>query len=129
MKLGQLLKELRGDESLRDAAKRINISHVYLAMLEKEIDRRTGKPLQPTPETLKKIAQGYKCDYTRLMTAAGIVEEVIPSPGEPFPDNPILQNWYKQLPNCREEDVVKLMAMWQLIQTKDGGTNALQTNQ
>lgn len=123
MKLGELLKELRGDESLRDAAKRMNITHTYLAMLEKGIDRRTGKPIQPTPETLKTIAKGYKCDYLRLITVAGVVDDSAfnPTLQEPFPTNLSLQNWYKQLPNCREEDVMKLMAMWQLIQSKDGG--------
>lgn len=118
MKLGELLKELRGDESLRDAAKRMNITPTYLAMLEKGIDRRTGKPFRPTPETLKNIAKGYKFDYIQLITAAGVVDDPSfnPTLQEPFPTNPLLQNWYKQLPNCREKDVIKLMTIWQLIQ-------------
>jgi len=33
LSLGELLKELRGDESLRDAAKRMDITFSYLAML------------------------------------------------------------------------------------------------
>ncbi|MFJ7183830.1 RodZ family helix-turn-helix domain-containing protein [Lysinibacillus xylanilyticus] len=42
MSLGEFLKQLRGDEGLRDAAKRMKITYSYLAMLEKGTDRRTG---------------------------------------------------------------------------------------
>ncbi|PKU51248.1 MULTISPECIES: hypothetical protein [Lysinibacillus] len=42
MSLGKLLKELLGDEGLRDAAKRMDITYSYLAMLERGKDRRTG---------------------------------------------------------------------------------------
>lgn len=56
MILGEVFKELRGDEGLRDAAKRMEITNSYLSMLEKGINRRTGKPLKPKPETLQQIA-------------------------------------------------------------------------
>ncbi|MFJ8064854.1 helix-turn-helix domain-containing protein [Psychrobacillus sp. NPDC096426] len=121
MNLGVLLKELRGDESLRDAAKRMNISFVYLGMLEKGEDRRTGKRMNPTPETLQQIAKGYKYDYMKLIKVAGYLadEKFNPELSEPFPDNPSLQQWYKSLPHYNEEDVEKLKTMWNLIQSSN----------
>lgn len=38
LSLGEFLKKLRGDEGLRDAAKRMAITYSYLAMLERGKD-------------------------------------------------------------------------------------------
>jgi len=123
LSLGELLKNLRGDEGLRDAAKRMDITFSYLAMLEKGIDRRTGKPLKPTPETLQQIANAYKCDYLKLIEVAGFSGD--PSYNstlkEPFAHNPSLQQWYRALPHCSEKDVEKLRIIWEIIY--EGGDN------
>ncbi|WP_106494939.1 helix-turn-helix domain-containing protein [Lentibacillus sp. Marseille-P4043] len=73
-KLGKLLKELRGKESLREASKRIGISHTYLDTIEKGKDKRTGAPVKPTPETLKLISQAYNYSYMDLLTVAGYID-------------------------------------------------------
>lgn len=73
MKLGNYIKELRGKTSLRDAAEKIGISHTYLDTVEKGFDKRSGKPVKPTPETLELISQAYDCDYGELMTMAGYI--------------------------------------------------------
>ncbi|WP_442854480.1 helix-turn-helix domain-containing protein [Aneurinibacillus sp. XH2] len=73
--LGDYLKKLRGKESLRDASKRIGISHTYLDTIEKGFDKRSGKPVKPTPETLKLIAEAYNTSYEELMILAGYLEE------------------------------------------------------
>lgn len=123
MSLGELLKELRGDEGLRDAAKRMEISYSYLALLEKGTDRRTGKPLKPTPETLQQIASAYKYDYLKLIEVAGYLNDATYNPAltEPFAHNPSLQQWYKSLPDFNEKDVVKLKTIWKVIH--EGGDN------
>ncbi|WP_193767172.1 helix-turn-helix domain-containing protein [Lysinibacillus parviboronicapiens] len=117
MSLGELLKELRGDEGLRDAAKRMEITYSYLAMLEKGTDRRTGKPIKPTPETLQQIARAYKYDYMKLIEAAGYLHDASYNPTlkEPFAHYPSLQQWYKSLPNCNEKDIEKLKTIWEVI--------------
>jgi len=117
LSLGELLKELRGDEALRDAAKRMDITHSYLAMLERGKDRRTGNPIKPTPETLQRIANAYKCDYVKLIELAGLSEDPSYNPvlKEPFAHNLSLQKWYKYLPSCNEEDVEKLKIIWDVI--------------
>lgn len=57
--LGELLNELRGSESLRNASKRIGISHTYLDTIEKGFNRRSGKHVNSTPETLKLLSKAY----------------------------------------------------------------------
>lgn len=123
LSLGEFLKELRGDEGLRDAAKRMNITFSYLAMLERGTDRRTGNSIKPTPETLQQIANAYKCDYIKLIDVAGFSDDPIYNPAfkEPFAHNPSLQQWYKSLPYCNEKDVEKLKKIWDVIH--EGGDN------
>lgn len=74
-KLGKLLRELRGKESLRDASERIGISHTYLDTIEKGQDKRSGSPVKPTPDTLKLISNAYDYDYKELMKLAGYFDE------------------------------------------------------
>lgn len=78
--LSSLLKNLRGKESLRDASKRANISHNYLSILEKGIDPQTKAPVNPSPETLKRLAKAYNYPYEQLMFKAGYL--LSPSTGE-----------------------------------------------
>lgn len=117
LSLGELLKELRGDEGLRDAANRMNITFSYLAMLERGLDRRTGNSIKPTPETLQQIAKAYKCDYLILIEVAGFLDDPSYNPAlkEPFAHNPSLQQWYKSLPHCNEKDIEKLKVIWNVI--------------
>ncbi|EGQ21123.1 MULTISPECIES: helix-turn-helix domain-containing protein [Sporosarcina] len=116
--LGEFIKELRGKESLRDAAKRIGISHTYLDTVEKGFDKRSGKPINPTPETLKMISRAYNCDYGELMKLADYWnEEDITEEKEfqAFANDPELERWYRKLPESDEEDVRKLREMWEII--------------
>ena len=73
--IGNLLREIRGKESLREAGKRIGISHTYLDTIEKGFDKRSGKEVSPSPETLKMIAAAYKYPYNKLMVLAGYIDE------------------------------------------------------
>ncbi|MFB7812579.1 helix-turn-helix domain-containing protein [Paenibacillus chitinolyticus] len=69
--LGEVLKNLRGKESLREAAQRAGVSHSYLRYVEKGVDPRTGAALKPSPETLKRLAKAYTYPYQQLMNMAG----------------------------------------------------------
>lgn len=73
--LGELLIELRGNESLRDAGERIGISHTYLRILEKGVDMRSGNPAKATADTLKLIAKAYDYSYEELLRVAGIIDD------------------------------------------------------
>jgi transcriptional regulator with XRE-family HTH domain len=72
--IGELLRKLRGKESLRDVAERAGISHAYLSLIEKGIDPRTKSPLMPSPETLKGLSRAFNYPFEELMKAAGYLE-------------------------------------------------------
>ncbi|GGH80137.1 transcriptional regulator with XRE-family HTH domain [Pullulanibacillus pueri] len=72
--LGELLKALRGERSLRAVAESTGLSHSYIADIEKGYRRATHKPLNPSPETLKKLAKAYNYSYEQLMEKAGYLE-------------------------------------------------------
>ena len=59
-KIGEIIRQLRGDLSLREFALKCEISHTTIDNLEKGIDFRTGKPTQVKMTTLQKIADA--CD-------------------------------------------------------------------
>lgn len=73
--LGKLLRHLRGKESLRDVADRAGISHSYLSHLEKGKDPRTGKPIYPSPDTLKALSKAYDYPYEKLLATADYLPE------------------------------------------------------
>lgn len=68
---GDFLKQLRGDLSLREAAKRSGLSYSYISSLESGKHPRTGDVITPSPETLKALSTAYKYDYEELMQMAG----------------------------------------------------------
>lgn len=124
--LGQYIKNLRGKMSLRDAANNIGISHTYLDTIEKGFDKRSKKPVKPTPETLKLISEAYLCSYEDLMVKAGYIEPSKSSENtlskddeqaafEKFINDPNLQVFYKELPNSEEEEIEMLREFWEII--------------
>lgn len=71
--LGDLLRELRGKRSLREIAALTELSHTYISDVEKGYRRGTKKPLNPSPDTLKRLAKAYDYPYEELLKAAGYV--------------------------------------------------------
>lgn len=75
--IGDFLKQLRLNEklNLREAGEKSGLSHSYIRYLE--IGERPGsdKPINPTPETLRKLASAYNYPYIDLLEKAGYVEE------------------------------------------------------
>jgi|SRR5690625_2218374 len=112
--IGDLLKELRGKESLREASKRIGISHTYLDTIEKGFDKRSGKEINPSPDTLRLIAKAYNYPYIDLLRLAGYVDEAKDEEDfEVFRNDPSLKRWYKDLPKSDEEDLRRLKKIWE----------------
>lgn len=72
-KLGELLRDLRGNRSLREIAEITELSHTYIADVEKGYRRGSKKPLNPSPETLKRLATAYNYPYEKLMEIAGYI--------------------------------------------------------
>lgn len=69
---GKKLKELRGNQSIREASRNIGISHTYLDSLEKGVDPRTGKERKPTIEVVQKLSQYYNIDFFDLSRLSGV---------------------------------------------------------
>lgn len=67
-KLGKFLMEKQGDMSLREFAKKLDISHTYLDSLEKGYDNRTKKPVRITVDTLSKIAEALDEPLEKLVS-------------------------------------------------------------
>lgn len=63
---GNYIKQLRGDKSIRQAAKNKGISHTYLDSLEKGYDMRTNDKRSPSVLTVYKIARNYNSDFDQL---------------------------------------------------------------
>lgn len=68
---GEYLKELRGNRSLREMERITGLSHTYLSTLEKGVDPRSGNERKPTPDVIRKIADGLGVSYYALMEKAG----------------------------------------------------------
>ena len=66
-KLGNFLREKRGEMSLRDFANKLDISHTYLDSLEKGYDSRNKKPVRVTVDTLSKIAKALNEPLEKLV--------------------------------------------------------------
>lgn len=79
--LGDLLKKLRGNKSLREIAELTELSHTYISDIEKGFRRGSKKPLHPSPDTLRRLANAYNYPYEKLMKVAGYIEfngEILP---------------------------------------------------
>lgn len=69
MYLGELIKKYRNEHKIsqRDFARTCNLSHTYIAALEKNIDQRTGKPIAPTLDTVKYISKAMNMSIETVL--------------------------------------------------------------
>lgn len=68
--LGTYIRSKRGDSSLREFARRCDMSHTHLDSIEKGYDPRTKKSLSLSLETLTKLARGTGTELTHLVNLA-----------------------------------------------------------
>lgn len=69
MYLGDLIKEYRSKHKLsqREFGKKCDLSHNYIAALEKVFDTRSGKPIAPTLDAVKNISIGMNVSLQDLL--------------------------------------------------------------
>lgn len=69
MTLGEYIKAYREKHRLsqRQFAAIVTLSNGYISMLEKGVNPKTGRPITPTPQQLKKIAQGMGMTLHELL--------------------------------------------------------------
>mgnify|MGYP005833599693 CR=1 FL=1 len=75
--LGELFRQIRLSKnwSIREAARRMGISHTYLSVLEKGEDPRSGRDSNPRPDTLRLISNTYDYPFEELLKAAGYLSD------------------------------------------------------
>lgn len=120
--IGDTIKELRGKMSLREASEKIGISHTYLDTIEKGFDKRSGRKVSPSPDTLKLISEAYHYPYVKLLNLAGYIDDIKESEQDNFGDfitDPNLRRWFKRLPESDEEDIARLKKIWDVFKDED----------
>ena len=69
-RLGAIVKQSRGELSLRDFAEKCGISHTHLDSIEKGHDPRTGKPVSISIDTIRKLSNGTGIPESTLFIVA-----------------------------------------------------------
>lgn len=79
MLIGDIIKDYRKENGLsqRDFAKKCNLSHTYISALEKKYDIRTGKPIAPTLDVVKKISDALNIPLNDLLSILDNSQEFI----------------------------------------------------
>lgn len=86
--INEFLKELRERRhmTLRMASEKSGLSHSYISSLENGKHPQTKAPINPSPESLKKLSEAYNYPYEELMRIAGYIQdnkkESAPAPQE-----------------------------------------------
>lgn len=90
MFLGEIIKKYRNEQNLsqRDFAQKCNLSYTYISALEKNKDYRSGKPISPTLETVKSVAEGMNIPIDELLKILDENQEFIINSTL---DNPVVQ--------------------------------------
>lgn len=79
MFLGDIIKQYRSEHNLsqRDFAKKCELSHTYIAALEKKVDSRSGKTIAPTVDAVKNISKGLNMPLQELLNILDDEQEFI----------------------------------------------------
>lgn len=69
--LGQRIRELRGQRSAADVARRAGIKPAYLHAIENATPGRSGKPARPSVPVLRSLADALGASRAELLELAG----------------------------------------------------------
>ncbi|MDA1973129.1 helix-turn-helix transcriptional regulator [Bacillus cereus] len=115
--LGEIIKNYRltNKLSLRDFAQKCDVSHTYIGKLEKGVDSRTGKPVEPTLLVIEKIANAMNISTKSLLEEIGFIAK----DSTEVPDTE-LEKWFKAIKNSPPQKQEDLKKFWEfIIQKKD----------
>lgn len=86
MTLGEIVKNYRekNNLSMDIFAKKTNLSKGYISMLEKNKNPQNGKPIAPSLETIKTVANAINMDIKDLLKMLDDNQEVILDNTDPF---------------------------------------------
>jgi transcriptional regulator with XRE-family HTH domain len=110
--LGEIIKNYRltNKLSLRDFAQKCDVSHTYIDKLEKGVDSRTGKPVEPTLLVIEKKANAMNISTKSLLEEIGFIAndstEVLDTE---------LEKWFKAIKSASPQKREELKKFWEFI--------------
>lgn len=93
MTLGDIIKSYRDENkvSMEYVANLCGITKGYVAMLEKNINSKTGRPVKPTIETIVKVCNGLHLDFNSVFDSLDDDYEINISPSPSSSSAPELE--------------------------------------
>lgn len=118
MLLGDIIKQYRSEHnlSMQNFADLIYSSKSYVSMLEKNVNPATGKPIKPSIETLKSIANAMHLQIEDLLSLLDDKQKIILNEdtySEQF--NIHFKNSQERLKKCREENNYTIEDLAQIL--------------
>ena len=98
--IGEVIRQLRGDLSLREFAIKCEISHTTIDNLEKGVDFRTKKPTQVKMTTLQKIADACHVPVSYIISKSNAPTPEAPQLSE---GEQLLLDMFRQIPEDQQK--------------------------
>ncbi|PEP54022.1 transcriptional regulator [Bacillus wiedmannii] len=115
--LGEIIKDyrLKNKLSLRDFAQKCDVSHTYIDKLEKGIDSRNGKPVEPTLLVIEKISKAMNKKTETLLEEIGFIKGESVEAETNIISDPELGLWFKDIKDASPEKREELRRFWEFI--------------
>ncbi len=114
--LGEIIKNYRltNKLSLREFAQKCDVSHTYIDKLEKGVDSRTGKPVEPTLLVIEKISNAMNISTKSLLEEIGFItrDDIEVTDTE-------LEQWFKAIKSASPQKREELKKFWEFLVQKE----------
>ncbi|KFL63942.1 helix-turn-helix transcriptional regulator [Bacillus cereus ATCC 10876] len=114
--LGEIIKNYRltNKLSLREFALKCDVSHTYIDKLEKGVDSRTGKPVEPTLLVIEKISNAMNISTKSLLEEIGFItrDNIEVTDTE-------LEQWFKAIKSASPQKQEELKKFWEFLIHKE----------
>ncbi|QWG71332.1 helix-turn-helix domain-containing protein [Bacillus mycoides] len=119
--LGEIIKDYRFNNklSLRDFAQKCDVSHTYIDKLEKGVDSRTGKPVEPTLLVIEKISKALNKRTETLLAEIGFIKGEGIEKETDIINDPELGLWFKDIKDASPEKRKELKRFWEFIKQNE----------
>ncbi|PEB17098.1 transcriptional regulator [Bacillus toyonensis] len=123
--LGEIIKDyrLKNKLSLREFAQKCDVSHTYIDKLEKGIDSRNGKPVEPTLLIIEKISKALNKKTETLLEEIGFIKGEDPETERDMINDPELGLWFKDIKDASPEKRKELRRFWEFIMQNESNKN------
>ena len=101
--LGEYVRKMRGDKSLRDFARQCGLSHTHIDSIEKGFDPRTSRPVNISLDVLSKIANGTGSDINYLSSLAAIDVGALPVDHSSSPPNGLNDDFFRLMKSAQDK--------------------------